>query len=109
MGTQFVKSGTLIPGWVAQIARLKRSPITILARDKLVAAETLHAKELAAWQGAVAAVKNHQCGNLLAYLKKAKVAGAPDWADQYAAVNSIAKLYGSNSASDQMPYAQKLG
>ena len=109
VGTEFVKSGTVIPGWVAQIAKLERSPTTILARAKLVAAEALHAKELAAWQGAVAAVKAHQCGNLLAYLKKAQAAGAPDWADQYAAVNSIAKLYGSNSASDQTPYAQKLG
>jgi hypothetical protein len=107
--TEFTEYGKYIPGWVAQIAKLKQTPITIMARKKLVAAEALHAVELAAWQAAVAAVKDKQCGNLLASLKKAQQAGAPDWADQYAAVNAIAKLYGSNSASDQTPYAQKLG
>jgi hypothetical protein len=107
--TAFAPYGKLIPGWIAQIAKLKRSPTTALARAKLVAAEGLHANELAAWQDAVVAVKAHRCGSFLDYLKKAQRAGAPDWADQYSAVNAIAMLYGSHSASDQTPYAQKLG
>ena len=106
--TAFTAYGRLIPGWIAQIARLTPSSITARARAKLTAAEGLHAKELAAWQGAAAAVKAHQCGSFLGYLKKAQHAGIPDWADQYAAVNAIA-IYGSHSASNQTPYAQKLG
>ena len=75
---QFTDYSKLIPAWVAQIARLKSSPVTRRARAKLVAAEGLHAKELAAWQGAAAAIKAHQCESFLGYLKQAQRAGAPD-------------------------------
>ncbi len=105
----FASYSAFIPGWVTQIAALKATAVTAAARAKLVAAEPLHLQEVTAWQGAVAAIKNHQCASFLGDLKQAQQVGVTDWADQYAAVDAIAKLYGSNSASYQTPYAQKLG
>jgi ferric-dicitrate binding protein FerR (iron transport regulator) len=106
---EFEAYSKLIPGWVTQIGKLKASASTRLAKARLLAAEPLHAKEVNAWEAATAAIKEHSCGAVLGDLEAAQKVGVPDWADQYAAVNAIALLYGSHSASHQFPYAQKLG
>jgi von Hippel-Lindau disease tumor suppressor protein len=107
--TQFATYSRLIPGWIGQISKLKSTPVTRLAKAKLVAAVPLHEQEVGAWEGAAGAIKIHNCSSFIADLRAAQQAGAPDWADQYTAVNAIARLYGSNAASHQTPYAQKLG
>jgi hypothetical protein len=108
--TEFAAYGKLIPRWVKLIAKLKSTPVTRLARAKLLASQSLHAQEVTAWKNATAAIKTHDCAKFLGSLKQAKLSGAPDWADQYAAVKAIAGLYGQSGAvSHQTPYAQKLG
>jgi von Hippel-Lindau disease tumor supressor len=107
--TQFVTCSRLIPSWIAQISKLRSTPVTRLAKSKLVASVPLHDKEVVAWEAAAAAIKIHNCSSFIDDLRAAQKAGAPDWADQYTAVNAIARLYGSNAASHQTPYAQKLG
>jgi hypothetical protein len=105
---QFAAYSNLVPGWIARVAALPASAATRLAHADLVVAQPLHQKEVTAWSSAVAAIKAHNCGNFAAALKLARQSGAPDWADQYKAVNAIARLYGSDAASDQAPYAQTL-
>jgi len=106
----FLPYARLLPSWIAQIRTLKASPLTTQARAKLLAAEPLHTQEVNAWVNAEAAIKAHECGRFFNDLQAAAKAGAPEWADQYAAVKAIAGLYGqSGSASHQTPYAQKIG
>lgn len=106
---QFVSYNKLIPRWIKLISKLKPTPASRLAKAKLTAAQPLHLQEVSAWENAAVAIKAHDCASFLADLKQAKRFGAPDWADQYVAVKAIAELYGSNAASHQTPYAQKLG
>jgi len=105
---QFAAYSNFIPGWTAHVAALPATAATRLAHADLDAAQPLHQSEVTAWSSAVAAIKAHKCGNFAAALKLARQSGAPDWADQYAAVNAIARLYGSDAASDQTPYAQTI-
>ena len=108
--TSFLPYSNLLGSWIAQTKTLKSSPVTTQARAKLLAAQPLHAQEVSAWVNAEAAIKAHNCGAFLNDLRAAATAGAPEWADQYAAVKAIAGLYGhSGSASHQTPYAQEIG
>jgi hypothetical protein len=110
INTSFLPYSKLLTNWIAQVKTLKASPITTQARAKLQAAQPLHTQEVNAWVNAEAAIKAHDCAGFLADLKAAAKAGAPEWADQYAAVKAIAGLYGqAGSASHQVTYAQKIG
>ena len=106
----FLPYNKLLPSWIAQISKLKASPIAARARVNLQAAQPLHAQEVNAWVHAEAAIKAHDCGAFLKDLKAAAKVGTPEWADQYAAVRAIAGLYGQSTlASHQPTYTQKIG